>query len=192
MIYPERMTPFMAATLIYSQCNNDGDSTYEFIAILEAIREAIDDGFLKWEPIKSKTVVRNIVYENGVEIECQTIAISRTDLKAWLEKFHPEMKPAFLFGTKGTPGDEIADILNPDHPWHSELLAIAIKGWLELYSNREGNSSDNTYKPSGGHIAMIEKWLSGQESSLLTKNSIGYLGKVINSSKGGGPNKTQE
>ena len=94
--------------------------------------------------------------------------------------------------TKPTPNDEIADILNVNHPWHSELLSLAVKGWIELYSTREGNSSDNTHKPPGGHIAMIEKWLSDQKSSLLTKTSIEYLGKVINPSKSGGPNKTQE
>jgi hypothetical protein len=93
---------------------------------------------------------------------------------------------------KPTPNDEIADILNVNHPWHSELLSLAVKGWIELYSTREGNSSDNAYKPPGGHIAMIETWLNGQESPLLTKTSRGYLGKVINPSKGGGPNKTQE
>jgi hypothetical protein len=86
---------------------------------------------------------------------------------------------------------DLKGILDQQHPWHSELLAIAVKGWMELYSNREGNSSDNAHKPTGGHIAMIEKWLSDQKSALLTKTSTEYLGKVINPSKSGGPNKTQ-
>jgi len=90
------------------------------------------------------------------------------------------------------PNDARADILDPEHPWHSELLAIAVKAWIELYSKREGNSSDNTYKPSGGHIAMIENWLSEQKSPLLNRTSREYLGKVINPSKGGGPNKARE
>jgi hypothetical protein len=87
--------------------------------------------------------------------------------------------------------DGIADVLNPDHPWHSELLAIAIKGWMELYSNREGNSSDNSYAPTGGHKGMIRKWLSDQKSPLLTPTSIEELAKAINPCKSGGPSKTQ-
>jgi len=203
MIYPERMTPYDAAILIYSQCYHNGDTPlkkschitsypHECSVIRDAICEAIDDEALKWKPPKNCNSGFYGHMKDGASRDCQRITISKTDLKTWLEEFHPELKPAFLFGAEGTPGDEIADILNPDHPWHSELLAIAVKGWLELYSNREGNSSDNTHKPPGGHIAMIKGWLSGQISPLISKTSIGYLGKVINPSKGGGPNKSQE
>jgi hypothetical protein len=105
-------------------------------------------------------------------------------LKAELLKSPVELEPPPPFG------NEIAAILDPGHPWHSELLAIAVKGWLELYSNRDGNSSDNAHKPTGGHIAMIEKWLS-EKSAELSNNAIDYTAKVINPAKRGGPSKTQ-
>ena len=120
------------------------------------------------------------IKENDLYITDKTFNI----LKAELSKSLVEL------GTPPPYGDEIAAILDPDHPWHSELLAIAVKGWLEIYSKHEGNSSDNTHKPPGGHIAMIKEWLSKQNSSLLTKHSTGYTAKVINPDKHGGPSKT--
>lgn len=86
---------------------------------------------------------------------------------------------------------DLKGILDQQHPWYSELLAVAVKGWVELYSTRHGNRGDNAFKPHGGHIKMIEEWLNKEDSS-LSKTSIEYLAKVINPSKSGGPNRTQE
>jgi hypothetical protein len=107
-------------------------------------------------------------------------------LKAELHKSPLELvAPSFV-------DSEMVKILDPLHPWHSELLAFAVQAWLELYSEREGKRNDNQYNPPGGHIAMIQKLLSQKKSNLLTQTSIEYLGKVINPCKAGGPNKMQE
>jgi len=87
---------------------------------------------------------------------------------------------------------QIMVILNPEHPWHSELLAVAVKAWIELYSKREGHKLEGKCKPNGGHIAMITKHLQEPGGQPLSKTSVEYLAKVINPSKSGGASATQE
>ncbi|MBV5306439.1 MAG: hypothetical protein J0652_07085 [Desulfobulbaceae bacterium] len=112
MIYPERMTPYDAAVLIYSQCYHKGDTPlkkschitsypHECSTIRDAICEAIDNEALEWKPPKNCNSGFYGHMKDGARRDCQQITISRTDLKAWLEEFHPEMKPAFLFGDVG-------------------------------------------------------------------------------------------
>lgn len=130
-----------------------------------------------------------------VSVEKKALCFKVDDITS-MEDNHPGLESGGADGVSeispDTHGSEITAILDPEHPWYSELLAYAVQAWIELYSTRDGRSGDNTYKPSGGHIKMIEDWLTKQNSRLLTPTSIGYLGKVINSSKRGGPNKTQE
>jgi len=134
MIYPERMTPFKAAILIYSQCYHDGDTPLktsshitaypaECSTILDAICEAIDDKTLGWTQPKNCNSGFYHSLNYGARRDCQEITISKTDLKAWLEKNHPDSRPAFLFGLEENSttktGDEITKILYPDHAEHA-------------------------------------------------------------------------
>jgi hypothetical protein len=121
------------------------------------------------------------------------VGVSKTDL-IYLSKENPHLPhpDPGMIEEDLPPRGSMGEVLNPNHPWHSELLAVAIKAWIELYSTREGSCSDNTYKPPGGHIAMIEKHLQESGGQPLSKASVEYLAKVINPSKSGGASATQE
>lgn len=106
-------------------------------------------------------------------------------LKAELHKSPVEQ------GTLHAADDKITAILDPTHPWHSELLATVVKGWLEHYYTREGDRHDSTYKPAGGHINMLTDWLKENEK-LLSKTAIKNLAQVMNPDKRGGASKTPE
>jgi hypothetical protein len=111
MLYPEKITPFRAAILIVSQCQNGGKDQYtlpgsdkitdypvQYSAALESICEAIDNKILPWE--EEPDLPYPLIWGDGFKaIHNRTdIVIAKADLKKWLEDYHPELRPAFLFG----------------------------------------------------------------------------------------------
>lgn len=82
----------------------------------------------------------------------------------------------------------LEQILNPDHPWHSENLALAVRAWLELYAHREGDKKDNSCKPSGGNTKLIRDWLKSNAEN-MGPTTEEHFRVIINPSKQGGPQK---
>jgi len=87
--------------------------------------------------------------------------------------------------------NQLAKILDSNHPWHSENLAMAVNAWLELYANREGNRNDSTFKPPGGNTKLINDWLKEKNQSIGTTTQE-HFRVIINPDKRGGPNKLSE
>jgi hypothetical protein len=117
------------------------------------------------------------------EVAVRGVEVSR------MEEEHSELLPAGVSFADRTDG-KLAALLNPDHPWHSEPLASAVRAWLELYSKREGDRHDNAYRPIEGNTAYIEKWLIDNVDKNMGKTTSGHYCFVINPSKQGGPKKS--
>lgn len=118
------------------------------------------------------------------DVVVQPEEVDRIDAK------HPE----WLSGCDDTQVNEatIAKVLNPKHPWHSEPLAHAVKAWLELYANRDGNRHDNAYRPPQGNTVYVNKWLTDNIDKNMGDTTRGHYCYVINPSKQGGSKRNPE
>lgn len=93
---------------------------------------------------------------------------------------------------KPTVETSTAKVLDPDHSWRSETLALAISAWEALYADRKDSPAE--YKPPGGHIALIRDWLKKNApiGKKPTETAIARMAEVINPDKSKGPKKTKK
>lgn len=144
---------------------------------------------LDTELIAGKGVTSRVVAERKQEafLLQSRLAIFSTRLEAMTEEAASQKEPSVE-----TPGVEktsesaptITKVLDDTHNWHSKRLACAVKAWLELYENREGNSMDNAFKPKGGNIEFIDAWL---KKNALDIDVHDHIAIVVNPSKKSGP-----
>lgn len=87
---------------------------------------------------------------------------------------------------------DLAKVLDKNHPWYSEPLAYAVRAWMELYSEREGDKDDNQFRPEEGNSKYIDKWLKKNVNEKIGETTRGHYRFVINPSKQGGPKKLPE
>lgn len=110
--------------------------------------------------------------------------ISGDDVKA-MEHEYPHLRPVKSI----VSNSELSAILDPAHPWYSELLAISVKCWVDLYSTRDGQRHDNRHKPARGHRAMIMEWLKKHKLGPLSNNALDHIGSIVNPDKKGSSRK---
>jgi len=175
MIYPERMTAYDAAILIYSQCYHNGDTPLK--KSNEIASYPVECSFLLdaiCEAIKNKTLASRELSELldgspdsfqflffGTRDDYRNVTISKTDLKAWLEDFHPELKPAFLFGAEGTQIPIISR--EPEKPLktikaiaeYCEVHESTVKTWRKQYKDFPAST------PGSGTVAALPSELNG-------------------------------
>jgi hypothetical protein len=100
-------------------------------------------------------------------------------------------------GSKTTPQqtkrqNNLEQILDKKHPWHSEPLANAVKAWMALYSSREGDARNNIFRPLGGNTKYVSQWLTDNVDSNIGDTTKEHYCFIINPSKQGGPKKAPE
>jgi len=120
------------------------------------------------------------------ESSIKNLFVMADDLDLLLDN-HPELKQE----AQAFNDNALTNLLDPQHPWHSEYLALAVKCWMDLFAKRDGNKDDNRFRPDGGFSKLIKEWLSDQggEMGSTTKE---HFSVIINPSKQGGPRKLPE
>lgn len=107
-----------------------------------------------------------------------------------MEELHPILRQQKI--GVDTLGEAVKMILSENHPWHSEPLANAVRAWLDLYSKREGNRNDNSYRPPAGNAKFIENWFAKNVVGQIGSSTMAHYCFIINPSKQGGPSKIPE
>ncbi|MGD9947673.1 MAG: hypothetical protein AB7U29_04235 [Desulfobulbus sp.] len=119
--------------------------------------------FIIYHSDYKKYLLANQVYTIG----CNSKTAKKVILRTEFERFKSTM-------TNDSSG-VISEILNKEHPWYSENLALAVNAWIALYSDHEGRKGDNAFKPYGGHKKMIASWLEdhfNKDTSPTARESI--------------------
>lgn len=150
--------------------------------------DAVFSAFLNYKDKKTLTRVKQ--GENG---ECLLFTLYRDEIIIMGDEVrqYEERNRLVAVEDKVSIDLSLSMILNSRHPWYSEPLANAVQAWIELYSKREGNKLDNSYRPAGGNSNLIDKWLDAHIKN-IGKTTKEHYRFIINPSKQGGPKKIPE
>ena len=139
------------------------------------------DGMFTLTGYKISKIITPIIAE-PILINIDNLFLSGSDV----EKLDSELANEYSLA------ESMAKLLDSDHGWYSEPLAVAVKAWIDIYQNRPGNSHDREYKPpNGGHRGEIKTWLGKNAPKLLKPTSLTHFTAILNPDKRGGSAATR-
>jgi len=82
-----------------------------------------------------------------------------------------------------------AEVLDPQHPWHSDNLALAINCWYEKYAKKMGSKNNKNDRPQKGHAKLIGEWVEKNRPEECRTSTTHFVAIVNPDKSGGAPKK---